>query len=99
MAVVLALWSSSSIAQEALAPTLKVNTPWLGFNRPRASTGAVATTIQIALSVVLLVTASLFLRTLHGLRTVNTGFSAGNLVMLAMKPVQDGNVRYAPVID
>jgi len=96
VAVVLAVWSSSSIAQQALAPTLKANTPWFGFDGPRASTGAIATTIQIALSVVLLVTGSLFLRTLHGLRTVNTGFSACNLVMLAMKPVQDGNVRYTP---
>jgi predicted permease len=46
--------------------------------------------VQVALSVVVLVGALLFLRTVHALRTADMGFRADHLLMLALSPKNAG---------
>jgi predicted permease len=55
----------------------------LGFGQ-----GLVA--MQIALSLLLMVGAGLFVRTLTNLQRVNTGFNARNLLLFGIDPTQDG---------
>jgi predicted permease len=43
--------------------------------------------LQVAISLVLLIAAGLFLRTLHNLRNVDVGFNTRNLVMFRVNPV------------
>jgi predicted permease len=43
--------------------------------------------VQVALSIVLLIGAGLFLRTLYNLRSVDVGFNANNLMMFRINPV------------
>jgi predicted permease len=50
-------------------------------------------TTQVALSVVLLIGAGLFVRTLHNLQSVDVGFSPGNILMFRVNPALN---RYAP---
>ncbi len=46
--------------------------------------------VQVALSLLLLVGAGLFIRTLYNLQRVNLGFNQGNLLVFALKPEQSG---------
>jgi predicted permease len=46
--------------------------------------------LQVAMSLVLLVGAGLFLRTLHNLRGVDVGFNANNLLMFRINPQANG---------
>ncbi|MGH9718634.1 MAG: ABC transporter permease [Bryobacteraceae bacterium] len=50
---------------------------------------------QVALALVLVLGAGLFLRSLKNLKSTRLGFPADQLVMFSMKPVLDGNVRYS----
>jgi predicted permease len=43
--------------------------------------------VQVAVSLVLLIAAALFLRTLHNLRQVDVGFNPGNLVLFRVNPM------------
>jgi predicted permease len=54
----------------------------------RLSKGLVAT--QVALSLLLLVGAGLFIRTLYNLQRVNLGFNQENLLLFALQPQQSG---------
>src|SRR5262249_56713332 len=46
--------------------------------------------LQVALSLLLLVGAGLFIRTLYNLRRVNLGFNQENLLLFALNPGQGG---------
>ncbi|MGH9346280.1 MAG: ABC transporter permease [Vicinamibacterales bacterium] len=59
----------------------------------RAWLGKSLLVVQVAMSVVLLIGAGLFLRTLHNLRSVDVGFNAQNLLLFRVNP--QGN-RYEP---
>jgi len=62
----------------------------------RRSTGAVSrlsqglVVLQVALSLLLLVGAGLFIRTLYNLQRVNLGFNQENLLLFALNPLQGG---------
>lgn len=53
--------------------------------------------VQVALSVLLLAAASLFLTTLHNLRTHNPGFDADNLLSFSIRPALNGYSREASI--
>jgi len=46
--------------------------------------------LQVAMSLVLLIGAGLFLRTLHNLRSVDVGFNPNNLMMFRINPLANG---------
>ena len=52
----------------------------------RSVLGKVLLVVQVAISVVLLVGAGLFLRTLHNLRTVDVGFNPQNMLLFRLSP-------------
>jgi predicted permease len=56
----------------------------------RLQLGGVLVVAQVALSLVLLVAAGLFVRTLVNLEKVNVGFDARNLLLFGIDPTQDG---------
>jgi predicted permease len=68
----------------------------LGLKHGRRSTGAVSrlskalVVAQVALSLLLLMGAGLFIRTLHNLQQVNIGFNQDNLLVFALQPGQAG---------
>ena len=73
----------------AIAPALKRGgTTLSGHNRFRSGKALVAS--QIALCVLLVVTAALLLRSLHRLQRVNLGFSAENLAAFTVRPGLNG---------
>lgn len=68
----------------------------LGLKHGRRSTGAVSrlskalVVAQVALSLLLLMGAGLFIRTLHNLQQVDIGFNQDNLLVFALQPGQAG---------
>ena len=56
------------------------------LNRSGRRLGKLLLVAQIAISVVLLIGAGLFLRTLRNLRNVDTGFSTSNLILFGVNP-------------
>ena len=66
------------------------------LKQSRRTTGAVSrvskalVVMQVALSLVLLVGAGLFLRTLYNLQCVNLGFNQDNLLLFSLRPQQSG---------
>jgi len=58
--------------------------------RARARLGKSLVVAQVALSLLLLVGAGLFLRTLHNLRNVDAGFQPGGVLTLRVRPVGAG---------
>jgi len=64
---------------------------------PRFGLGSFLVAGQIAISVVLLMSAGLFLKTLSSLRAVDLGFRAGNLLIVDLNPLAAGyeGSRYA----
>jgi predicted permease len=66
------------------------------LKQARRTTGAVSrlskglVVLQVALSLVLLVGAGLFIRTLYNLQRVNLGFNQENLLLFAVQPQQGG---------
>jgi len=67
-----------------LTPALKDNTS--GRGRSRLSLGKLLVIIQVGLSVVLLIGAGLFVRTLRNLENVDVGFNASNLLVFRINP-------------
>jgi predicted permease len=59
-------------------------------NRQRGTAGKVLVGIQVAVSVVLLIGAGLFLRSLHFLKTQDVGYNPEHLVMMRLDPVSAG---------
>jgi putative ABC transport system permease protein len=74
----------------SLIPALKGEAP-AGQSRSRASKGLVI--VQMALSIVLLVSAGLFLRDLQNATTVDKGFIADNLLIADLAPGLQGYNR------
>jgi len=74
----------------SLIPALKGEAP-AGQSRSRASKGLVVA--QMALSIVLLVSAGLFLRDLQNVTTVDKGFVAENLLIADLAPGLQGYTR------
>ena len=74
----------------SLIPALKGEAP-AGQSRSRASKGLVV--VQMALSIVLLVSAGLFLRDLRNVTTVDKGFVAENLLVADLAPGLQGYNR------
>jgi len=68
----------------------------LGLKHGRRSTGAVSrlskalVVAQVALSLLLLMGAGLFIRTLHNLQQVDIGFNQSNLLVFSLQPGQAG---------
>jgi len=81
-----------------LAPALRATGLDLtaAIKQGRRTTGAVSrlgkglVVLQVALSLLLLVGAGLFIRTLYNLQRVNLGFNQENLLLFAMNPGQGG---------
>ncbi len=78
-----------------LSPALKDGAKgWVGkthrFANVHVGLGRVLVVSQIALSLLLLVGAGLFVRTLENLENVSTGFNARNLLLLGLDPTQAG---------
>jgi predicted permease len=72
-----------------VAPTLKAeSTGVLGGGHGRLRRGLVVT--QVALSMLLLVGAGLFVRSLHNLLTIDAGFDTERLLMFAVSPGSNG---------
>jgi|SRR5690242_5164881 len=80
-----------------LTPALKQTTGSLGTTREKMYTSKSLVTAQVALSVVLLFCAGLFVRTLVNLETMNVGFSRDNLLLFGVSPKNGGYTgrRYA----
>lgn len=74
----------------SLVPTLKGEAP-AGGSRSRMSRGLVV--VQMALSLILLVSASLFLRNLRAATTIDKGFDSSNLVLATVDPGLQGYDR------
>ncbi len=74
-----------------LASTMKESSRSVTGSRGWLSRGLLVT--QVAVSVMLLIGAGLFLRTLHNLRSVDVGFNANNLLMFRINPQLN---RYEP---
>lgn len=82
-----------------LAPAVKTQIGNLARNRTLA--GRLLIVGQVAVSLVLLVAAGLFLRTLRNLNTVDAGFNRNNLLLFRVKPQSNGydNTSIAPLYD
>jgi predicted permease len=65
-------------------------------SRSRSRARQVLVVSQVALSVVLLVGAGLFIRTLGNLKSLNLGFQAGGLITLSLEPAAD---NWAEILD
>src|SRR5262249_2548461 len=81
-----------------LAPAWRATVPDLttAIKQRRRATGAVSrlskglVALQVALSLLVLIGAGLFIRTLYNLQRVNLGFNQENLLLFALSPRQGG---------
>jgi predicted permease len=74
-----------------LQSALKQDSPGTGVQAARLSFGQVFVVAQVALSLLLLVGAGLFVRSLQKLRQVDTGFARENALVLKLEPVGSDN--------
>jgi predicted permease len=70
--------------------TLTVNARGSIGGRGRAQTGRILVVAQVALSLILLVGAALFVRSLHNMNTQNLGYSRDHLLMVQVDPIAAG---------
>jgi putative ABC transport system permease protein len=95
VAIVLGSIPSLHISEAMVMSLLKGSTLWIrGGKRERAEVGSLAVASQIAVSMVVLILAARFLRTVRILKAAQPGFNTNKLVLLSLKPIQDGSVRY-----
>ena len=78
-------WQS---AAPAISPTLQSDAPGAGGGRSRLRRGLVVS--QVALSLVLLIGAGLFIRTLHNLVTADAGFDTAHILSFTVDPGENG---------
>jgi len=71
-------------------PALKESAPSGSFGRSPLSLGKSLIVVQVALSIVLLVGAGVFLRTLRNLQKVDYGFDARNVLLFDVNPSLNG---------
>ena len=89
--LVFGLFPALRATQVDLAGAMKEQSRSVAASRSWLSKALLVT--QVAISVVLLIGAGLFLRTLQNLRSVDVGFSAGNILMFRINPALN---RYSP---
>jgi predicted permease len=73
-----------------VAPTLKESSSGFAVLASRLRLGKALVIVQVALSLLLLVGAGLFVRTLSNLQRQNLGFNHRNLLMFAIDPTKNG---------
>lgn len=74
----------------ALGPVLKERSPSLARGGARWNLGKTLVIAQVALSLLLMVGAGLFARTLRSLETIDVGYRRDGLVMLEIDPIESG---------
>jgi len=74
------------ITRPNVSSALKVTTP----ARPRLGLSRLLVVSQVTFSLLLLIGAGLFLKTLHNLRTINLGFQADQLIQARISPRSSG---------
>ena len=77
----------SSTARLALAPRIRTGST---AEPSRSLLGRALVIAQVAISIVLLIAAGVFIRTLKNLQSVNTGFNQDNLLLFRVKPQNNG---------
>jgi predicted permease len=77
-------------ARPDLMPTLKNEITTLGTGGRRFELRQVLAVLQVALSLVLLIGAGLFIRTLQNLKGIDLGFKAENVLLLSINPGLNG---------
>jgi len=83
-ALVSALWPALSSARASIESALRQGAPQSGISRAQHRTRAFLVVTQIALSLVLLVSCGLLLRTIYALRHVPLGFRTDNILVGSM---------------
>jgi predicted permease len=80
-AIVSGLWPALSGAGASIGPALRQGAPQSGVSRSQHRTRALLVVTQISLSLVLLVSCGLLLRTIYSLRHVSLGFRTDNILV------------------
>lgn len=88
--ILFGLAPAARAARVEVAPTLKESASGLGMLGSRQRLGKVLVAVQVGLSMLLLVGAGLFVRTLANLKTQNLGFNPQNLLMFSIDPTKSG---------
>src|SRR6185369_13325508 len=73
-----------------LIPALKNETVVVSSGGRRWELGRLLVILQVSLSLVLLVVAGLFVRSLRNLKTVDIGYNTEQVVTMALDPAQNG---------
>jgi predicted permease len=81
-----------------LAPTLKGGARDIGQGQRQFRLGRGLVAMQVALSLMLLIGAGLFVRTFQKLKTLNPGFDAGNLLLFTLDSRMGGSSADRPFI-
>jgi predicted permease len=81
-----------STTRVELTPALKTGAGAVAFvtQRTRLALGKILVVSQVALSLLLLIAAGLFVRTLQKLQNQNLGFNQGQLLLFAVDPTKNG---------
>src|SRR5204862_1667025 len=81
-----------STTRVELTPALKTGAGAVAFvtQRTRLALGKILVVSQVALSLLLLIAAGLFVRTLQNLQNQSLGFDQRNLLLFALDPTQNG---------
>ncbi len=81
-----------------LQATLKNDSQWYGRRGAHLTFGQVFVIAQVALSLMLLVGAGLFMRSLQKLKQVDAGFARENILVLRLEPVESDRKTRAHVL-
>ena len=80
-----------------VAPVLKDNSRGLSSGASRLTAGKLLVVAQIAISLLLLIGAGLFVRTLRNLQRVQLGYSSGNLIVVPIDALTAGYKEHAGI--